>query len=121
MVDFASVTNDTLRSLAMTSPAMATLGDPEKQDMLNKFAAANEEDQTYYISVLQKEQKDLTDVDQRWSKDLSDAAAQMDEASKDLQRLQKDYNISVIKMLEARSQAEDDKHAEDILTQLQSL
>lgn len=121
MVDFSSITNDALRSLAMTSPAMATLDDAEKQNMISKFASANEDDQAYYLSVLQKEQQDLAEVDQHWSKDLADAAVQMDEASKELQRVQKDYDTSVRKMLEARSQAEDDKHAEDILTQLQSL
>lgn len=121
MVDFSSITNDALRSLAMTSPALATLEDGEKQEMVGKFAAANEGDQAYYLSVFQTEKRDLTDLDQRWSQELADAAAQVDEASRELQKVQHDYDASVLKMLEARSQAEDEKHAEEILTQLQSL
>lgn len=121
MVDFSSIQNEQLRTLAMSSPAIATLGDVEKQEMIGKFTGADDEDQAFYISVFDQEQKDLAQLDAKWADDLQQAATQVDQVTKELHQVKSQYDASVRKMLEERSQAEDNKHSEEILLQLQSL
>lgn len=121
MVDFSILKNEQLRTLAMSSPALATLADPQKEEMVGKFAGADQDDQAFYVSIFEKEQQELAQLDQTWAGDLQQAAAQVDEASKELDQVKRQYEASVRTMLEARSQAEDNKHSEEILLQLQSL
>lgn len=117
MVDFSLISNEKLRLLATTSPAIATLDDFEKQEMVSRFQNANADDQLLYISTLENEQQDLQETNKRWSKDLAQAAATIDETMQDMKHIESD----VLKFEETRSQEDDDKHAEEILLQLRSL
>lgn len=121
MIDFSSIANDDLRRLAMSSPAIATLPEAEAATMIAKLASAREEDQAFYITTFEKEQVDLAEIDQHWSKSLTEAATQVADAEKELQRVKREYDAALLTSRESNSRAEDEKRSEDILAQLQSL
>lgn len=121
MIDFSPITNEELRQLAQHSAAVASLSEPEQQAMIMKIAQASDEEQASYVAVFEKESQDLQDINQHEEGDLAEAVKEVDEASSDIQHLEKDYDTSVRISAEADSRALDDAHTADILTQLQSL
>ncbi len=121
MVDFASIQNDILRTLAMSSTAIATLDEVKKAEMISSFASATPEEQTYYISVLEGEKQSNQLIDDKWSEELNSATQEVEAAMDELNRVQREYDTAVRTGLEDQSRIADNERAEQILAELENI
>mgnify|MGYP001566738315 FL=1 len=121
MVDFSSIQNEQLRTLAMSSPAIATLADAEKWEMIQRLASLPSDRQNLVVQLFVQEQEDRKVLDEQQAKELAQASLDVDKAVSDIKNAEKDYDAAIRKLLEAQSSQEDAQRSELLLQQLQTL
>ncbi len=121
MTDLSLIANPTLQLLAAGSAAVQSLSEDDQQTLVARFAAAMPEQQAAYIRILEQEKADASAMEVRQAQEVTDATAQVDQATEELRKAQHQYDTVVRQTLESKSVAEDEQRANDILTQLNAL
>lgn len=121
MVDFSIITDEQLRNLVMSSPAIAAMDDETKDDTVTRIADADSAGQAEVMRILQQEHVDIDALDKKEYDELQSQINEMNDLMDQLGNLEKEYDRALRGYAETKNREEEQKVQDELLQKLDTL
>lgn len=121
MLDFSKIKNESLRTLVMTSASILSQPEARAQQIIDSIANLPSDKEQEMMAALQEEQKTIQNSKLAQGVTPESEIEEVEKDSQKLSEIKHEYDTSVRKNREEKSQTEDAGTADNILESLQNI